>query len=76
MENSANTVPVNFISSKDADVERVMHSRSDSIKFIFCNDANEVFDELYESLPSRYQENSKTLMTERDFVFESVQLMY
>ena len=38
------TIAINFISSKDAEEERVMHSRSDNIKFAFYNDANEVVD--------------------------------
>ena len=38
------TIAINFISSKDAEEERVMHSRSDNIKFASYNDANEVVD--------------------------------
>ena len=37
-----------------------MHSVSDNIKFILCNDANEVVSELYESRCSKYQDNLKT----------------
>ena len=40
------------------------------------NDANEVFDELFESLHSRYQGNLETSMRAKDFIFDSVQLMY
>ena len=47
------TIAINFISSKDAEEERVMHSRSNNIKFTSYNDANEVVDELFESLHSR-----------------------
>ena len=70
------TIAINFISSKDAEEECVMHSRSDNIKFKSCNDTNEVVDELSESLCSRYQGNSDTSMEGRDFIFDSVQLMY
>ena len=38
------TIAINFISSKDAEEERVMHSRSDNVKFASYNDANEVVD--------------------------------
>ena len=34
-----------------------MHSRRDNIKIKSCNDANQIVDELFESLRSRYQEN-------------------
>ena len=42
------TIAINFISLKDAEEERVIHSRSNNIKFISYNDANEVVDKLFE----------------------------
>ena len=53
-----------------------MHSTSDNIKFTHYSRANEVVDELFESLRSRYQGNLETSMRESDFIFDSVQLMY
>ena len=53
-----------------------MHSKSDNIKFTFYNDADEVVDELFESLRSRYQGNLEISMRESDFIFDSVQLIY
>ena len=44
------TIAINFFSSKDAEEERVMHARSDNIKFTSYNDANEVIDKFFESL--------------------------
>ena len=38
------TIAINFISSKDAEEDRVMHSRSDNIKLTSDNDANKVVD--------------------------------
>ena len=64
------------ISSKDAEEEHVMHSRNDDIKFTSYNDANEVVDEIFESLRSRYQENLETSMRGCNFIFDSAQLMY
>ena len=52
-----------------------MHSRGDNVKFTSYNDANIVVDELFESLCSRYQGNLETSMRERDFIFDSLQLM-
>ena len=52
-----------------------MHSRGDNVKFTSHNDANIVVDELFESLCSRYQGNLETSMRERDFIFDSLQLM-
>ena len=70
------TISINFISSKDAEEEPVMHSKSNNIKFTSCNDANEVVNELFDSLCSRYQRNLETSMRVSDFIFESVQLMH
>ena len=53
-----------------------MHSRSDNIKFTPYNDANEVVDELFELLCSRFQETLQKSMGGSDFDFDSVQLMY
>ena len=51
------TIVINFIFSKDAEEEQVMHSKRNNIKFKPYNDANEVIDELLEPLRSRYQVN-------------------
>ena len=75
MENSI-TIVINFISSKEAEEERLMHPNSDNIKFMSYNDANEVIDKLFESLHSRYQGNLETSMKRSEFIFDSVQLMY
>ena len=70
------TIAINFVSSKDAEEEHVMHSISNNIKFISYNDANEVFDELFDSLHSKFQANSETSMERSKFIFDSFQLMY
>ena len=43
------TVAINIISSKDVDKKFVIHAR-----FTSYNDPNEIADELFESLRSRY----------------------
>ena len=49
------TIAINFISSKDTEEERVMHLNSDNVEFTSYNDANEVVNELFTSLRSKYQ---------------------
>ena len=44
------TIAIIFISSKDSQEQVVIHSRSDNIKFTSYNNANEIIDELLESL--------------------------
>ena len=51
------TIAITFISSKDAEDERVMHSSSGNLKFTPYSDANDVINKLFKSLRSRYQEN-------------------
>ena len=70
------TIAINFTSSKDAEEEHVMNSRSNNIKFTSYNDAYEVVDELFESLHSRYQGNLETSLRGSNFIFDSIQLMY
>ena len=61
---------------EDSEEERVMISNSDNIKFTSGNNTNEVFNELFESLRSKYQGNLEILMKGSHFIFDSVQLMY
>ena len=70
------TTGINFISSKDAEEERAIPSRSNNLKFKSDNDSNELVYERFESLHSRYQGNLETSMRGRYFIFNSVQLMY
>ena len=49
-----------------------MHSMSNSIKFTTYSDGNEVIDELFESLRSRYQGNLETSMTGSDFISDVI----
>ena len=70
------TIAINFISSKDVAEERVTQSSSDNIKFTLHSDANEIVDEFFKSLCSRYQQSLETSMKGSDFVFDSVQVMH
>ena len=61
---------INFISSIDSEKEHTMHSKSDNTKFTCYTDVNEVANELFESLCSRYQINLETSMKGKDFIFD------
>ena len=56
------TIATNFIYSKEAEEECVMHSRNNNIELTSYNDVNKIDDELSESLRSRYQEYLETSM--------------
>ena len=48
------TIEINFITSKDAEEEHLMHSTSNNINFSPYSDVNEVIYQLFESLLLRY----------------------
>ena len=52
-----------------------MHSKSKNIEFRLYDNANEVVNEHFKSLLSRYQIGTETLMRGSDFIFDSVQLL-
>ena len=60
-------IAINFISSKYVDEELVMHSKSDNTEFMPYDNANEVVNELFKSLLSRYQIGLETSMRGSDF---------
>ena len=60
---------MNFTSSKDANDEQVMHSKSDNINVMTYDSANEVIDKNFESLLSRYQIGLEASMMGSDFIF-------
>ena len=69
-------IAINFISSKDNDEERVMHSKSGNIEIMINSKRDEVIEELSESLLSRYQIGSETSIKGSEFVFDFVHLLY
>ena len=49
------TIAINFVSSKDNNEDRVMHSKSINTEFKIYGNANEVTKELFQSLLNRYK---------------------
>ena len=70
------TIGIKFISSKDAEEEHVIHSKSNNIKFTFYNNVNEAVHVLFKRLNSRYQDNLEMLMRKNDFIVNSLKLFY
>ena len=68
-------VTINFISSIDNGVERVMHSKSDNIEIMINDKANKVIKELFDSFKNRYHNNLRS-MKNRDVIFNYIQLIY
>ena len=53
-----------------------MHSKSNNIEFMSHDNENEVLNELFESLLSKYLIGLEISMTGRDFIFDLVQLLF
>ena len=53
-----------------------MHSKSDNIEIMINDKANEVIEELLQSLHDRYQTRLETSIKDSEFVFDCVHLLY
>ena len=52
-----------------------MHSKSDNIKFMISDEADEIIEKLFNSLKNSYQNNLLSMRCS-EFVFGYVQLLY
>ena len=64
---------INFISSKNFNDVRDMHSKSDNVEIMMGVDNNEIIEKLFESLLQRYQKGLEESMKGSDFVFDYVE---
>ena len=69
------TMVINLIPTKDVDEDRVMHSKSGNTKFLIYDNANDVVDEVFESLLSRYQIGLTESMRGNNFIFDSFKFL-
>lgn len=66
------TMEVIFMSSKDNDDKRVMHSKNDNIGIMIGNETDETINELFESRLSRDKIFWEESMKDNEFVFDHV----
>ena len=48
------TIEISFIFSKDSNEEQLIHSKSDNINVMTYNNANEIIEEIFELILSKY----------------------
>ena len=53
-----------------------MHSESDNMEIMMNDKADEVKDELFQSLPTKFQNGLETSMNVGDFIFDCIYLLY
>ena len=63
------TMVINFISSKDSDEIRKMHTKGDNIENMMVSETDEVIKELFESILQIYQKDLQESMRGSEFVF-------
>ena len=70
------TVAIDFISSKDSDEIRTVHTKSHNTEIIMGNKTDEIIAELFKSLLQNYQKNLEKSTRGSEIVFDSVDLLY
>ena len=70
------TMAVNFISSKDSDDVRTMHTKINKVEILIGSETNETIEEVYKSLSQRYQEGVEEKMKGSEFIFDNVNALY
>ena len=68
---------INFISSKDSDETRTMHTKSNNVEIMMGSETDEIIIELFKSFLQRYQEEVDLLKRRgSEFIFDSVGAFY
>ena len=70
------TMAINFISSKDSNETRTMHTRSNNVEIMVGSETNEIIKHLFESFLQKYQEGLEESMRGSEFVYESIDVLY
>ena len=67
---------INFISSKDSEETRTMHTKSDNMETMIDSETEDIINELIDSFLQRHQEGLQEKMRVSKFVFNSDDLLY
>ena len=67
---------INFISSKDSDETRTIHTKSNNVEIIISSKTDEIIEDLFESFLQKYQEGLEESMRGSKFAYDSVRTLY
>ena len=70
------TMAFNFISSKDSDETRTMHTKSNNADIMMGSETDEIIEDLFESFLKKYQEGLEESMRGSEFDYDSVDALY
>ena len=69
-------IAINFISSKNSDETRTMHSKSDDIEIMMGSETDEIIEDCFESLLKGYEKVLEESMRGSEFIFCSANILY
>ena len=67
---------INFISSKDSDQTRTMHTKSNNVEIMMGSETDGIIEDLFESFLQKYQEGLEESMRGSEFTYCSVDALY
>ena len=67
---------IKFISSKDSDDTRTMHTKSNNVEIMIGSETDEIIEDLFESFLQKYQKGLEESMRGSEFVYDSVDVLY
>ena len=70
------TISINFISSNDFNETRNMYTKSNNIEIMTGTETDDIIDEIFEPLLQKYQEGLEESMRRKEFILDSVDLLY
>ena len=70
------TMAINFISSKDSDETRTMHTKSKNVEIMIGSEIDGIIEDLFDSFLQKYQEGLEESMRRSEFVYDSVDVLY
>ena len=76
MVNNQLAMQINFISSKDSEETRTIHTKSHNIEIMMGNETDGIIEELRKSLLQNYRKDLKEPMRGSEFVRDSIDLLY
>ena len=67
---------INFMSSKDSEETRTMHTKSHNVEVMMGSKTVEIIEELFKSFLQKYWEGLEESMKGSEFVFDSTDLLH
>ena len=67
---------INFISSKDSDKTRTIHTKSNNAEIMMGSETDEIIEDVFESFLQKHQEDLEESMRESEFAYDGVDALY